>query len=225
MLPINDRTSAGRSLADELREYADRDDVVVLALPRGGVPVAFEIAESLHAPLDLMLVRKLGTPGQEELAMGAIATGGARVMNDDVVTALHISDAEIEAEAGREQEELEHRQRLYRGDRPLMDFRDKCILLVDDGIATGATMRVAIQALRQQHPARIVVATPVAPPDTVAVLRREADAVVCLETPEPFIAISRWYQRFSQTGDEEVKSLLERAWRRTAETAGAGNGD
>lgn len=215
MLPIENRISAGRELTGRLQNYAGRDDVVVLALPRGGVPVAAEIAASLDAPLDLMLVRKLGTPGQEELAMGAIATGGVRVMNDDVVNALNIGEGEIEAEAAREQQELEHRQQIYRGERPLMDFRDKCILLVDDGIATGATMRVAIRALRRQEPACIVVVTPVAPPDTVAALRREADEVICLETPEPFIAISRWYREFAQTGDAEVKELLADAWRRT----------
>ena len=154
MGPIKDRTSAGRDLADQLRQYAGRDDVIVLALPRGGVPVAFEIAQALNAPLDLMLVRKLGTPGQEELAMGAIAMGGVRVLNEDIVAALHISAAAIEEEAAKEQQELEHRQQIYRGDRPLPEFRDKCVLLIDDGIATGATVRVAIQALRQQQPAR-----------------------------------------------------------------------
>ena len=215
MLPIIDRLSAGRELAGRLQAYADRDDVIVLALPRGGVPVAAAIAEALHAPLDLMLVRKLGTPGQEELAMGAIASGGIRIMNEDVVTALGISEPEIEAEARREQQELEQRQRRYRGDRPLPDFRDKAVLLVDDGIATGATMRVAIQALRRLEPAHIIVATPVAPPDTVAHLRREADEVICLETPEPFMAISQWYQHFPQTGDDEVIALLQRAWSRS----------
>lgn len=214
MLPIEDRASAGAALAGRLQKYAGRDDVIVLALPRGGVPVAAVIARALDAPLDLMLVRKLGTPGQEELAMGAIATGGVRIMNEDVVNALNISDQAIEAEAAREQQELEHRQRLYRGDRPLMDFTDKCLLLVDDGIATGATMRVAIEALRRQGPARIIVVTPVAPPDTVTVLAREADEVICLETPEPFIAISRWYRRFDQTGDAEVQDLLAEAWAR-----------
>lgn len=216
MGPIKDRTSAGRDLADQLRQYAGRDDVIVLALPRGGVPVAFEIAQALNAPLDLMLVRKLGTPGQEELAMGAIAMGGVRVLNEDIVAALHISAAAIEEEAAKEQQELEHRQQIYRGDRPLPEFRDKCVLLIDDGIATGATVRVAIQALRQQQPARIVVATPVAPPDTVERLRREADEVICLATPEPFMAISMWYQHFPQTSDEEVKALLQRAWQTAA---------
>ena len=219
MLPIIDRLSAGRELAGRLQDYADRDDVIVLALPRGGVPVAAAIAEALHTPLDLMLVRKLGTPGQEELAMGAIATGGIRVMNDDVVSALGISETAIEAEAAREQQELEQRQHRYRGDRPLPDFRDKTVLLVDDGIATGATMRVAIHALRRQEPASVVVITPVAPPDTVARLRREADEVICLETPEPFMAISQWYQHFPQTGDDEVIALLKRAWSRSADTA------
>ena len=212
MIPIKDRASAGRDLAEQLQHYAGRDDVIVLALPRGGVPVAFEIAQALNAPLDLMLVRKLGTPGQEELAMGAIAMGGVRVMNDDIVNALHISDAAIEEEAAKEQQELEHRLQTYRGDRPLLQLKNKCILLVDDGIATGATVRVAIQALRQQQPSRIVVATPVAPPDTVELLRGEADDVICLATPEPFMAISMWYQHFPQTSDGEVKALLQRAW-------------
>jgi putative phosphoribosyl transferase len=187
---------------------------------RGGVPVAFEIAQAINAPLDLMLVRKLGTPRQEELAMGAIAMGGVRVMNADIVSALHISDAAIEEEAEKEQQELDHRQQVYRGDRPLPELKGKCILLVDDGIATGATVRVAIQALRKQQPARIVVVTPVAPPDTVELLRGEADEVVCLATPEPFMAISMWYQQFPQTSDEEVKALLKRAWQ-TADTSPA----
>jgi predicted phosphoribosyltransferase len=211
-VPFNDRVQAGRLLGEALLPYRDRDDVVVLALPRGGVPVAFEIVKAIDADLDLMLVRKLGTPGQEELAMGAIAAGGVRVLNPDIVGGLGISAETIEAVAQKESKELERRQRAYRGDRPPPQVKGRCVILVDDGLATGATMRSAIKALRQQHPARIVVAVPVAPPDTVETLRREADEVVCLATPEPFMAIGRWYLEFGQTSDDEVKALLQRAW-------------
>lgn len=210
-LPFQDRTQAGHLLGEALHRYAGRDDVVVLALPRGGVPVAFEVIKAIGAPLDLMLVRKLGTPGQEELAMGAIATGGVRVLNPDVVAHLRIPDETIEAVAQRERRELERRQRAYRGDRPPPALAGRCVILVDDGLATGATMRTAIKATRLQHPAAIVVAVPVAPPETVEVLRREADDVVCLATPEPFWAIGGWYRAFPQTSDEEVKDLLARA--------------
>jgi putative phosphoribosyl transferase len=213
-LPIRDRTAAGRALGQALAAYAPRDDVIVLALPRGGVPVGYEAAEAIGADLDLMLVRKLGTPGQPELAMGAIASGGARVLNQEIIDALSIDEAILGDVARREQRELERRQRAYRGDRPLPELRAQCIILVDDGIATGATMRAAIAALRQQEPARIVVAVPVAPSDTVARLRREADEVVCLETPAPFVAIGRWYQDFPQLSDEDVRNLLSRAWNR-----------
>ncbi|MBI4195416.1 MAG: phosphoribosyltransferase [Betaproteobacteria bacterium] len=210
--PFKNRAQAGQLLGAALRHYAGRDDVVVLALPRGGVPVAFEVIQAIHAPLDLMLVRKLGTPGQEELAMGAIAPGGVRVLNPDIVSSLAISEQSIENVAQREQIELERRQRAYRGDRPPPVVKGRCVILIDDGLATGATMRTAIKALRQQQPARIVVAVPVAPLDTVKVLRGEADEVVCLGTPEPFWAIGRWYREFPQTSDEEVKELLARAW-------------
>jgi putative phosphoribosyl transferase len=210
-LPFRNRVHAGELLAQALRDYAGRSDVIVLALPRGGVPVAFEVAVALKAPLDLMLVRKLGTPGQEELAMGAIATGGVRVMNDDVVQTLRISDDVIQAVARREQNELERRQRTYRGNRPPPQLRNQCVILIDDGIATGATIRSAVKAVRAQGPARIVVAAPMAPVETVDVLRREADEVVCLATPEPFTAIGCWYQEFPQTSDDEVRDLLARA--------------
>jgi len=210
-LPFEDRTQAGRLLAQEMKAYAGRDDVLVLALPRGGVPVAFEIVQAIGAPLDLMIVRKLGTPGQQELAMGAIAAG-VQLLNRDIVDGMGISDATIEAVAKRERKELERRQRAYRGDRPAPEFKSRCVILVDDGLATGATMRTAIKALRERAPARIVVAVPVAPPSTVELLRAEADEVVCLAAPEPFWAIGQWYREFPQVSDEEVKDLLQRAW-------------
>jgi putative phosphoribosyl transferase len=215
-LPLRNRVHAGQLLTQALQDYAGRSDVIVLALPRGGVPVAFEVASALNAPLDLMLVRKLGTPGQEELAMGAIATGGVRVLNTDVVEVLRISDDVIEAVARREQKELERRQKVYRGDQPPPLLRDKCVILIDDGIATGATIRSAVQAVRAQAPARIVVAAPVAPAETVELLKREADEVVCLATPEPFTAIGCWYHEFPQTSDAEVKDLLARTAGHTA---------
>lgn len=211
-MTIADRSTAGRDLGAMLRHYAGSQDVIVLALPRGGVPVGYEVAKAIGAPLDLMIVRKLGTPGQPELAMGAIATGGARVMNRDIVAALGIDEADIDAVAMREQVELERRQRIYRGlHAPPPDVRGRTVVLVDDGVATGATIRVAIAALRQQQPARIVVAVPVAPPETVSVLRQEADEVVCLHTPEPFIAIGRWYRSFPQLEDAEVREWLGKA--------------
>lgn len=211
-LPIENRAVAGRALGKALADYADRRDVIVLALPRGGVPVGYEVARAINAPLDLMLVRKLGTPGQEELAMGAIATGGARVLNNDIIQALSIRESVIDAVAHREQQELERRQRRYRGERPLPEIQARCVILVDDGIATGATMRAAIAALRGQKPKRLVVAVPVAPPDTVERLRIEADEVVCLTTPEPFMAIGRWYREFPQLSDDDVRKLLSLLW-------------
>jgi putative phosphoribosyl transferase len=213
-LPIENRQAAGRALAEALDAYRDRDDVIVLALPRGGVPVALEIAAALGAPLDLMLVRKLGTPGQEELAMGAIASGGGRVMNERVVQALGISQQAIERVAEREGRELQRREQLYRGKRPWPDLRDRCVMLVDDGLATGATMRAAVEAVRARQPAHVVVAVPVAPADTIALLREEADAVICLAEPEPFQAIGLWYMDFSQVSDEEVREMLDVAWNR-----------
>ncbi len=205
-----DRAEAGRKLAAELREYAGREDVVVLALPRGGVPVAFEVARELRAPLDVFVVRKLGLPAQPELAMGAIASGGARVLNDEVVQAAGIPPETIEAVAAREREELARREQLYRGERPSLTVEGKTVILVDDGVATGSTMRVAVQALRRQRPAQIVVAVPVAPPQTCNELRGEADDVVCTRTPEPFIAIGVWYEDFPQTSDGEIRDLLAR---------------
>jgi len=208
---FRDRKDAGRRLATRMTEYAGRPEVLVLALPRGGVPVAFEVALSLGAPLDIFLVRKLGVPGQEELAMGAIATGGLRVVNDSVVRHLDIAPELIDAVAAREQGELERRERAYRDERPAPDVRGRTVILVDDGLATGSTMRAAALALRQQGPARVVVAVPVASREACEEFRGEVDDIVCASTPEPFMGVGRWYEDFSQTTDEEVRSLLARA--------------
>ena len=212
MGPIANRTEAGRALAKALSKYAGASDVLVLALPRGGVPVACEIARALHAPVDLLIVRKLGVPGHEELALGAIASGGLRVLNRDVIASHRLGEQTIEAVAAREQREIERRERVYRGDRPRPAIAGRRVLLVDDGVATGATMRAGIAALRLREPSSIVVAVPVAPPDTVDVLRAEADEVVCLETPEPFWAIGQWYEDFGQVSDDEVRGQLFQAW-------------
>ena len=208
---FRDRADAGRRLAAKLSAYAGRPDVLVLALPRGGVPVAYEVAQALGAPLDVFLVRKLGVPGREELAMGAMATGGVRVINEDVVRTLGIPDDVIDAVAEKERRELARRERAYRDDRPPPDVRGKIVLLVDDGLATGSTMRAAIAALRRMHPARIVVAVPVGSVETCAEMADVADEVVCAETPEPFYAVGLWYEDFSQTTDEEVHALLDKA--------------
>ena len=208
---FRDRRAAGRLLATKLARYAERPDVVVLALPRGGVPVAYEVAQALDTPLDVFVVRKLGLPGHEELAMGAVATGGVRVLNEPIVRGLSIPDDVIEAVAAREQAELARRERLYRGDRPPLDVRGRTVILVDDGLATGATMQAAIQALRQLHPARIVVAVPTAALETCDALRAKADDVVCAVTPDPFYAVGLWYEDFSQTSDDEVRELLARS--------------
>jgi putative phosphoribosyl transferase len=205
---FRDRVEAGELLAERLSNYAGRDDVAVLALPRGGVPVAHEIARVLRVPFDVFVVRKLGVPGHEELAMGAIASGGARVINHDVVNALGIPLNAIEAVAQREQIELDRRERLYRGTRPPVHLVNRTVILVDDGLATGSTMRAAVMAARQQQPAHVVVAVPVGAPSTCADLSREADDVVCLRTPEPFVAVGLWYRDFTPTSDEEVRSLL-----------------
>ena len=207
---FRDRREAGRLLAAKLTAYANRPDVIVLALPRGGVPVADEVARALGAPLDVFVVRKQGVPGSEDLAMGAVATGGVRVLNDQLVNRLGIPDHLIDAVAVREGQELARRERLYRGGRPLLDVRDRTVILVDDGLATGATMHAAIAALRQLHPARIVVAVPTASPETCEEMRAEVDDVICATTPEPFQAVGRWYQDFAQTTDEEVQDLLTR---------------
>jgi putative phosphoribosyl transferase len=203
-----DRIDAGKHLATQLREYANRDDVIVLALPRGGVPVAYEVAKALQAPLDIFLVRKLGVPGHEELAIGAIATGGVRVLNDDVVDYLQIPDAIVDAIAAMEQRELERRERSYRGDRQEPDVTRKTVILIDDGLATGSTMRAAAAALRQQDPAKIVVAVPVSAPQTCDEYRLGVDEIICAKTPEPFLGVGQWYRDFSQTTDEEVRELL-----------------
>jgi predicted phosphoribosyltransferase len=208
---FRDRFEAGRVLAERLSAYADRPDVVVLALPRGGVPVAYEVAKALHASLDVFLVRKLGVPGREELAMGAIASGGVYVLNEEAVQALGIPDEVIQQVALEEQRELERRERVYRGDRPHPDVRGKIVILVDDGLATGSTMRAAVAALRRQGPAKILVAVPVGSPETCSELQAVADEAICARTPEPFYAVGLWYEDFSQTTDEEVRELLQRA--------------
>jgi putative phosphoribosyl transferase len=208
---FKDRRDAGKHLAAQLTGYADRDDVLVLALPRGGVPVAYEVAKKLRAPLDIFLVRKLGVPGHEELAMGAIASGGVRVLNDEVVDYLRIPAAVIDSIAAKELKELERRERAYRGDNPEPDIRNKTVILVDDGLATGSTMRAAAAALRQQEPARIVVAVPVSAPQTCDEYRMGVDEIVCAITPEPFYGVGMWYDDFSQTTDEEVRELLARS--------------
>jgi len=206
-----DRSEAGKQLAARLAKYANRDDVLVLALPRGGVPVGFEVAKQLHVPLDIFLVRKLGLPGHEELAMGAISTGGVRVLNEDVVDYLQIPEGVIDAIAAIELRELERRERAYRGDRPEPDVQGKTIILVDDGLATGSTMRAAAVALRQHNPARIVIAVPVSAPQTCDEYRMGVDEIVCASTPEPFRGVGQWYRDFSQTTDDEVRELLEKA--------------
>ena len=207
---FHDRADAGRQLSERLREYADRDDVLVLALPRGGVPVACEVASRLGAPLDVFVVRKLGVPGHRELAMGAIAAGRVEVLNHDLIAALEISPAEVAAVAESERAELERRDRLFRGNRPAPHVAKKTIILIDDGLATGATVEAAVTALRQMSPTAVVVAVPVGARETCERLSRLADRVVCLATPAPFDAVGLWYEDFSQTTDDEVKQLLLR---------------
>jgi putative phosphoribosyl transferase len=211
MVLFEDRADAGRKLARKLLDYADHTDVIVLGLPRGGVPVAFEVAKALHAPLDVFLVRKLGVPGHRELAMGAIASGGVHVLNQGVVRSLAISPDAIEKVAEREREELERREQTYRGDRPAPDVSGRTAILVDDGLATGASMRAAVTALRAREPARIVVAVPTAPPETCAEFEAEVDDILCATTPQPLMGVGAWYSDFSQTTDEEVRALLSRA--------------
>src|SRR5256886_1956499 len=208
---FHDRAAAGWKLASRLTSFANRHDVVVLALPRGGVPVAFEVARALKAPLDVFLVRKLGVPGHPELAMGAIASGGVRVLSEDLIDELGIPRAAVEQVAVRERLELERRERLYRGDRRLPMLRDRTVILIDDGLATGSTMEAAIAAVKQYQPARVVVASPVGAPETCHRLHALADDVICLDTPDQFQAVGLWYERFDQTSDEEVIDLLRRA--------------
>lgn len=208
-----DRADAGQNLAALLRRFAGHPEVIVLALPRGGVPVGFEVAQALGAPLDLFLVRKLGVPGHEELAMGAVAMGGIRVINEQVVSALGISPNAIDRVAAEETVELDRRARTYRGDRPAPHLRDRTVILVDDGLATGATMRAAAAAVRAQSPGYTVIAVPVAAPEVCDSFISEVDEIVCAATPEPFQAVGLWYADFSQTTDEEVRELLGRAAR------------
>ena len=217
MLPFRDRSAAGRALAARLADTLQQPppnaaNALVLALPRGGLPVARPIAEALALPLDVLIVRKLGVPGQPEFAMGAIASGGLQVLNDEVVRELDISAASIATVARAEAAELARRERLYRGQRAPPAIGGRTVIVVDDGLATGATMRAAVRALRTQAPARIVVAVPVAAADSVALLRDEADAVVTVATPEPFVAVGRWYRQFDQVEDAEVQRLLAEAW-------------
>jgi putative phosphoribosyl transferase len=213
---FTNRQEAGRVLAERLEKYASRADVTVLGVPRGGVPVAFEVASALRAPLDIFVLRKLGVPGHEELAFGAISSGGVRILNTDIVNKLGISEAEITAATKQETKELERRELLYRGNRPSLNVQGRTVILVDDGVATGASLRAAIQAIRKLRPASLVVATPVAPRATYNQLRHELDELVCAELPDPFYGVGQFYEDFSQVGDEEVIALLERAQRREA---------
>ena len=211
MTRFEDRFDAGRVLAQALKHHAGKPDVAVLALPRGGIPVAFEIAHALGAPLDVFVVRKLGAPGYEELAMGAIATGGVRVFNEEVIQHLGVSESWIEATIREQEEELRRREAAYRGDRPPVEIEGRTVILVDDGLATGASMRAAVRALSQRHPAAIVVAVPIGSRDTCDQFRAEVEEVVCARTPEPFHAVGAWYRNFTQTTDDEVRDLLNRA--------------
>lgn len=211
MYLFRDRTEAGQKLAEQLSDYHQIKNSIVLGLPRGGVPVAHEIAKKLKLPLDVFLVRKLGTPGQEELAMGAIALGGIQVFNQEIVDYLHIPQDLIDQEIKKETDELNRRNKLYRSNKPLPNLKDRVVILVDDGIATGATMSAAITAIRESKPKQLIVAVPVAAYDTVQKLKKAVTKVICLETPEPFFAIGNWYQDFSQTTSEEVISILKKS--------------
>ena len=211
--PFHDRREAGRLLAGKLSLYQNRTALLVLALPRGGVPVAFEVAQRLRAPLDVFVVRKLGVPGREELAFGAIASGGVRVLNPVLIREWDITEEIINAVTSREQKELERRERVYRGSRPAPGVRGQTVIVIDDGLATGATMLAAARALRQEEPREIIVAVPVAAPETCERFRPEVDHILCAVTPKAFYAVSRWYQDFSETTDDDVRNLLERAAR------------
>ncbi|EHY78033.1 MULTISPECIES: phosphoribosyltransferase [Stutzerimonas stutzeri subgroup] len=211
-IPFPDRVQAGEALAERLAQDGNWQDALVLALPRGGVPVAFEVAQRLGLELDILVVRKLGVPGNPELAMGAIASGGVRVMNDDIVHYIHISKAEIDGTVAQETHELLRRERAYRGDRPRPAIEGRAVILVDDGLATGATMRAAVQAVRKMSAGSVTVAVPVAAPDSVALLEPLAERIVCLYLPHDLYAIGRWYQNFDQTSDRQVMELLQRAW-------------
>ncbi|KYC40781.1 phosphoribosyl transferase [Scytonema hofmannii PCC 7110] len=208
---FKDRTQAGQFLAKELAAYANRPDTLVLGIPRGGVPVAFEIAKTLNTPLDIFVVRKLGVPDQRELAMGAIASGGVRVLNEDIVRSLHISEVEIDQVTEKEQQELERREHLYRGDRPFPQLHEQTVILVDDGLATGATMRASVVALQKYKPAKTVIAVPVSALETRDEFAAKVDEIICGLTPSPFYSVGLWYEDFPQTTDEEVRNLLDRA--------------
>ena len=208
---FRDRRDAGRRLAAQLASYAGRADAIVLALPRGGVPVAFEVAQALASPLDVFLVRKLGMPGHEEFAIGAIASGGVTVLNEETLRDYGVSREQVEAIVEAEQRELERRERQYRGDRLFPDLTGRTVILIDDGLATGSTMRAAVAALRQERPVGVIVAVPTAPRETCEELRLIVDEMVCLITPEPFYAVGLWYEDFAQTSDDEVRELIERA--------------
>jgi putative phosphoribosyl transferase len=207
---FRDRTDAGRQLASRLAAFTNRRDVIVLALPRGGLPVAAEVSRELNLPLDIFLVRKLGVPGHVELAMGAIASGGVRVLSQDLIDELGIPPSLVELVAGRERLELERRDRLYRGDRPMRPLAGHTVIVIDDGLATGSTMEAAVSALRAHRPARIVVAVPVGAPETCQRLAQVADEVVCVQMPVPFNAVGLWYERFDQVSDDEVIALVSR---------------
>ena len=211
MKPFKNRLQAGQLLAAQLDVYAHRPDVVVLGLPRGGVPVAHAVAEALEVPLDIMLVRKLGVPGHEEYAMGAIACNGQRVLNSDAVDMLHISEQVIDAVARREWQEIQRREKCYRGERAALPLQGCTVILIDDGLATGSTMLAAVQAVRSDHPASVIVAVPVAASETCEKLRTEVDELICLYTPEDFRAVGIWYDDFTQTTDDEVIDLLQQA--------------
>lgn len=211
MVVFKDRTDAGRKLAEELAEYSGRKDVILLALPRGGVPVAFEVAKKLGLELDVFIVRKLGVPGYEELAMGAISSGGTKVMNMSVVKSLQISGDAIDSVVAAERKELERREELYRKGKPKLDVTGKTAILIDDGLATGATMKAAVLALRMQNPEKIIVAVPTASREACEEFAAEVDKTVCLTTPEPFYGVGAWYENFNQTSDEEVCDLLKMA--------------
>lgn len=214
-LPYTDRNHAGRVLAEQMTGYKSRCDLLILGLPRGGVPVAYEVAQALQAPLDVMIVRKLGFPGQEEFAMGAIATGDVTILNPDLDA---MSCDIIHAAIQQEKQELQRRERAYRGDRVVPQMKDRCVILVDDGLATGSTMQAAAKAVRQQNPSRVVVAVPVAPSSTLATLKQQVDEVVCPTIPLSFRAVGQWYQNFNQTTDNEVCQLLQRAWETSSNT-------
>src|SRR3954471_12710544 len=219
---FRDRSEAGRLLAERLRHHAGRDDIVVLGLPRGGVPVAAEIARALDAPLEVFVVRKLGIPQHEEMAFGAIATGGTRVLNRPLVERIGLPAEWIEAIDAKERRELQRRERVYRGDRPPPDLAGKTVILVDDGLATGSTMLAAVLAVKAEDPARVIIAVPVSDPDVCDAMRREADEVVCLLTPRPLRAVGAWYEDFTQASDDEVRRLLDAAHRPPAAPAGPG---